>query len=410
MIDADRLWDRLEKLSDIGKTEDSGGITRLSFTNEERAAKELVTSYMQAAGLSVREDAVGNLIGRREGKDASAPVILVGSHLDSVYDGGLFDGALGVLSGVEVLQTMEHQEVENEHPIEVVAFTDEEGARFGFGYIGSRAMAGTLQAADLQRTDDEGVSIAEAMEAHGYNPHSMSAAARTKGSIKAYVELHIEQGKVLEGKNLPVGIVEGIASNLWSRFTVEGEAGHAGTTPMNLRRDALAATARLLQVVEEYARSTGTTVGTVGQLEVSPGGINIIPGRVRFTMDLRDLSEPVRDRIERRILDTAQELCLERGVGLSIEPLQRVEAAPCSGVIREAIIEACRMVGIEPFSLPSGAGHDAMHLKDLCPIGMIFARSKGGISHSPAEWSSKEDCASGANVLYHTVLNLAGRA
>ena len=410
MIESDRLWDSLQRLGELGRVEGSGGITRLSFTDEERAAKELVTSYMQEAGLSVREDAVGNLIGRREGKNASAPAVLVGSHLDSVYDGGMFDGALGVLSGVEALRTMEQQEVENEHPIEVVAFTDEEGARFGFGMIGSRAMAGTLRDEDLQRTDAEGVSIARAMEACGYDPHSIGEAARAKGSIKAYVELHIEQGKVLEDRDLPVGIVEGIASILWRRFTVEGEAGHAGTTPMSLRRDALAATARLLQVIEKEASNTGTTVGTVGQLEVFPGGINIIPGRTRFTMDLRDLSEQVRDQVERRILDTAQELCLERHVRLDSDPLQRVEAALCSDAIREAAEEACATVGIEPFSLPSGAGHDAMHLKDLCPIGMIFARSKGGISHSPTEWSSKADCASGANVLYHTVLNLAGRA
>ena len=190
---------------------------------------------------------------------------------------------------------------------------------------------------------------------------------------------------------------------------MEGEAGHAGTTPMDLRRDALAATARLLQVIEDAALSTGTTVGTVGQLKVSPGGINIIPGRVRFTLDLRDLSEQVRDQVERRILDTAQELCLERHVQLDSNLLQRVEAAPCSDAIREAAEEACATMGIEPFSLPSGAGHDAMHLKDLCPIGMLFVRSKGGISHSPAEWSSKEDCASGAHVLYHTVLSLARR-
>lgn len=410
VIDGDRLWAHLGELGEIGRNKSTGGITRLSFTDEEWAAKDLVASYMQEANLSVREDAVGNLIGRKEGKDTDAPVVLVGSHLDSVYEGGMFDGALGVLAGVEILRTMEQQGLENKHPIEVIAFTDEEGARFSFGYIGSRGIAGILQADDLRHTDDAGVSIAESMEACGYNPYSIDEAARAEGSIKAYVELHIEQGKVLEAENLPIGIVEGIASNLWRRFTVEGEAGHAGTTPMGLRRDALAATAPLLQNIEKCARSTGTTVGTVGQLEVFPGGINVIPDRVRFIMDLRDLSEQVRDEVERHILNSSQDLCQERDVRLSTELLQSVEAVPCSDIIREASEEACKTMNIETFSLPSGAGHDAIHLKDLCSIGLIFVRSEGGISHNHQEWSTKEDCARGADVLYYTVLDLAGQA
>ena len=408
MIDEARLWTRLGELGEIGRNKSSGGITRLSFTDEERAAKDLVASYMQEANLAVREDAVGNLIGRREGSDPEAPVILVGSHVDSVYEGGMFDGALGVLAGVEALQTIDEKKVITRHPIEVIAFTDEEGARFGFGMIGSRASAGTLKYSDLERTDEAGISIAEAMERRGFVPGSIDKAARSEGSVKAYVEVHIEQGKVLESQGLPVGVVEGIASILWSRLVVSGEAGHAGTNPMNIRRDALAAATSIMQVIEHETRETGTTVGTVGQIEVSPGGINIIPGEVRFTLDLRDLNEQIRDNTEQQILDSSKELCSERGVTLSREVLQRVEAAPCSELIRDAVSEACQKLGFEPLVLPSGAGHDAMQLKNLCPIGMIFARSKDGISHNPAEWSSKEDCASSANVLYETVLSLAG--
>lgn len=409
MIDLDRLWNRLEELGRIGRDESSGGITRLSFTKEERAAKDLVASYMMAAGLTVREDAAGNLIGRREVEaDPASPTVLVGSHVDSVYEGGMFDGALGVLAGVEVLQTMEEKGISTDHLVEVVAFTDEEGARFGFGMIGSRATAGILRREDLQRTDVEGLSIAEAMRESGLDPESIGDATRPVGSVKAYVELHIEQGKVLESEDVPVGVVEGIASNLWRKFVIEGEAGHAGTTPMNLRRDALAAAARIVRVIEEAAGATGTTVGTVGRLEVSPGGINIIPGHAEFTMDLRDLSEEVRDRTEHHILDRAQETCLERGVEMSSDVLQRVPAAPCSKLVRDAAEEACRELGLYPFTLTSGAGHDAMQLKDLCPIGMIFVRSKGGISHSPQEWSNKEDCARGAEVLFQAVLRLAG--
>lgn len=407
MIDGERLWKRLFELAEIGNQE-GGGVTRLSFTEGERAAKEVVASYMDEAGLSVYEDAAGNLIGRRAGKDPHAPVVLVGSHVDSVYDGGNFDGPLGVLAGVEVLQTMNERGIETKHPIEVVAFTDEEGARFGFGMIGSRALASTLTSENLRHEDKRGISIAEAMRDSGLDPYSIGDAARPPGSVKAYVELHIEQGKLLENEDLPVGIVTGIAGPLWLRFVLEGEAGHAGTTPMDLRRDALASAAHIMRSIEAEATKTGTTVGTVGQLSLSPGGINIIPGRVEFSLDLRDIDEHVRDEVEQRIVAEANRLCEERGIALSIETLQRVAPAPCSELVRNAAKTACKELGFEPHLLASGAGHDGMQLMNLCQMGMIFARSTGGISHNPAEWTSKEDCAAGCSVLYYTVSKLAG--
>jgi allantoate deiminase len=241
-INADRLWSRLSELAKLGRIE-AGGVTRLSFTKEERAAKDLVASYMREADLEVREDTAGNLIGRREGNDPEASVVLTGSHVDSVPNGGDFDGPLGVLAAVEALQVMEEQANETERPIEVVAFTDEEGARFGFGMIGSRATAGILTPEDLDREDEDGVSIAEAMRDASLAPERIGEAARPEGSVHAYVELHIEQGRILENEGLPVGLVTGIAGPVWIRFTLEGEAGHAGTTPMKLRRDALAAAA-----------------------------------------------------------------------------------------------------------------------------------------------------------------------
>ncbi len=405
MIDGERLWDRLTELSFVGK-QGSRGVTRLSFTEDERAAKDFVTSFMEEAGLSVRGDAVGNLIGRKEAVNPNAPVVLVGSHLDSVYNGGNFDGPLGVLAGIEVLQTMNERGLQTECPIEVIAFTDEEGARFSFGMIGSRALAGTLTRGDLQHEDEQGISIAEAMRNSGLDPDSIGDAARPKDSIQAYVELHIEQGKILENENLPVGIVTGIAGPLWLQFVLEGEAGHAGTTPMNLRRDALAAAAHLIRSIEAEASETGTTVGTVGQLNVSPGGVNIIPGRAEFSLDLRDINEQVRDEVERRIVEEARRLCEERGIGLSIETLQRVAPAPCSELVQNAAKAACEELGLEPYFLASGAGHDGMQLTELCPMGMVFVRSKGGISHNPAEWSSQEDCTAGCNTLYYTVLGL----
>lgn len=406
MINQERLWNRLMELGSIGKQE-TGGITRLSFTENERKAKEIVTSYMAEAGLKVYEDSIGNLIGRKEGTNQNAPVVLVGSHVDSVYNGGNFDGPLGVLSGIEILQTMNEQGITTVHPIEVIVFTDEEGARFSFGMIGSRGIAGTLNLEHLQNKDQQGITIAKAMSETGYDPHSIDQAIRPIGSVKAYVELHIEQGKVLENGNLSVGIVTGIAGPLWLKFTIEGEAGHAGTTPMNDRNDALVAASKIVQLIETESAKTGSTVGTVGQLQLFPGGINIIPGKVEFTLDLRDVNEAIRDEVENRILEGSKILCEQRGVGLEIEVLQRIKPALCSSEIQNLAKLASEKIGVEPFFLPSGAGHDCMQLTSLCPIGMLFIRSKDGISHNPAEWSSKEDCTDGANVLYHTVLQLS---
>ena len=406
-IDADRLWSRLSELAEIGQSE-GGGVTRLSFTEQERAAKDLVASYMREAGLVVREDAAGNLIGRREGRAGDASVVLTGSHVDSVRNGGDFDGPLGVFGAVEALQTMDERGVETERPVEVVVFTDEEGARFSFGMIGSRATAGTLTTEHLANEDENGVSIEEAMRASGLDPGRINEAARAPGSVYAYVELHIEQGRILESKNLPVGVVTGIAGPAWLRFTLAGEAAHAGTTPMNLRRDALVAAAAVIGGIEREAARTGTSVGTVGQLDLSPGGINIVPGQVTFSLDLRDIDEDVRNDVEARIMHEAALLCEERGVELETKTLQRLPPAPCSALVQDAAREACETLGFEPFGLASGAGHDGMHLTELCPIGMIFVRSKDGLSHNPAEYSSKEDCVAGAEVLYRTLLKLAG--
>lgn len=406
MINQDRLWERLQLLSKIGTTAE-GGITRLSFTEEERKAKNLVSAFMEEAGLAVREDEAGNLIGRKEGTNRDAPVVLMGSHVDSVFNGGNFDGPLGVLAAVEVLQTLNEQDIQTEHPIEAIAFTDEEGARFSFGMIGSRALAGTVTQEELKNKDSNGVTISEAMAAKGLKPEEIGKAARKPKDIKAYIELHIEQGKILEQENLSVGIVTGMAGPLWLKFIVEGEAGHAGTTPMRIRRDSLTAAARIMIAIEEEAAKTGTTVGTVGQLKLFPGGINIIPGRVEFSLDLRDIDEQVRNQVEQYIRGRAKEICENQNVILTIEELQRIAPVPCAQMIQDASGEACRKSGVQAFSLSSGAGHDGMQFSDLCPIGMLFVRSKDGVSHDPAEWSSKEDCADGANVLCHTVLSLA---
>jgi len=406
VINKKRLYNRLMKLGEIGKQE-SGGITRLAFTPEDREAKDLVASYMKEAGLSVREDAVGNIIGRMEGRNPEAPVVVTGSHVDSVYNGGIFDGALGIIGGIEVLQTMQEQGIKTEHPIEVYAFNDEEGARFSFSMMGSRGMIGSLKPEDLELKDKEGISLGTIMKAQGLDPTLIRCAARTKGSIKAFIELHIEQGKVLEKNNHSVGIVTGIVNELWLKCTFKGEAGHAGTTPMTMRHDALVAAAEFVQTVEREAKKTGTTVATVGKMNVLPGGINIIPGTVEITLDLRDLNQEVSDEVEDCIFKEAKRICRERSLEMRTEVLQRIPPSLCSEEFQLAAKDAFNKLGLEPFYLPSGAGHDAMQVVNICPIGMIFVRSKDGISHNPAEWSSPEDCADGVNVLYHTLLSLA---
>lgn len=408
MINSNRLWTRLHQLAQIGQHPD-GGMSRFSFTSEERLAKNLTIEYMHQAGLTVREDEVGNLIGRKEGKHANGPVVLIGSHLDSVPNGGIFDGPLGVLAGIEVLQSMQEQGIEPDLPVEVIAFTDEEGARFQYGMIGSRALAGTIQAADLERSDQDGITITQAMRESGFAPERIGEAAREKGSIRAYVELHIEQGKVLENAGLSVGVVSGIAGPLWLQFNLKGEAGHAGATPMNNRKDALLAASKIIQALDQEVRKHPNAVGTVGQLSVQPGGINVIPGHVEFSVDLREVDEPTRDTIEQRMLELSEQICREQGIEWEVRTLQRVAPAPCSAEIRDAIELSCQTVGLGTRTLPSGAGHDGMQLKAICPIGMIFIRSRNGISHNPEEWSSQEDCADGANVLYHTVLQLANQ-
>jgi len=268
-------------------------------------------------------------------------------------------------------------------------------------------MAGTLSADALSYQDANGVSIAAAMQEAGLNPRDIRKAARKPESVKAYVELHIEQGRVLEEANLPVGIVTGIAGLVWVKFTVEGKAEHAGATPMPLRRDPLAAAAQIIQVIEQEAKKTGTTVGTVGQLHVFPGGINIIPERVEFVLDLRDLDAAVRDRVLQSVTEQAQHIGRERNVRVTTELLQQMPPVLCSELVQNAAKAACQTLGFHVLALPSGAAHDGVQLARLCPIGMIFVRSQDGVSHSPDEWSTKEDCAAGTNVLYHTVLRLA---
>lgn len=391
-------------VGEIGK-EQSGGVTRAAFTSEDRAVKDLVSGYMKEAGLKVYEDAVGNLIGRKEGQNLDAPAIITGSHLDTVSHGGNFDGILGVLGGIEVLQVIKEHNIQTFYPIEVIAFTGEDAARFS-GMLGSRGFTGALHAVDLQEKDGQGITVGEAMRQAGFPPEAIAQATRPKETIKAFVELHIEQGKVLENKGISVGCLIRIYSQLKDKFLFIGEPGHGGNTPMPLRKEALMAAAEVMLAIEEQARKeSDVAVTTINNLYTPPGGG--IPSKVEFIADMRAASDTIRDDFEQRVLEHASRICEMRDVKLTVTGHSKSRGAACDPSIQEIIMDGCRKAGLELFSLSIGSGHDAMRMADLCPVGMIIVRSKDGLSHDPGEYSSPEDCRDGANVLFYTILRLA---
>ena len=402
MINIKRLTGILEGLSKIGKSE-SGGITRFSFTNEEKEANKLVEQYMQAAGLSVHYDAVGNLIGSQDGTE-NLPAILLGSHIDTVPEGGKYDGVVGVLTAIEVIHSLKDRGIKLKHPIKVISFKDEEGSRFGFGMLGSRAVAGTLKMEDLKRRDDTGISIEQAMKDYGLESSSLESAKIE--DVEAYLEVHIEQGKVLESKNVGVGNVTGIAGLLGLKFNLKGRAEHAGATPMNQRQDALTAASLIIVETEKIAKQFPPAVATVGKMTVKPNGFNVIPGEVEWTADIRSIDESQRNKVEKMITQFAEKIADERNLTLHITELERNEPVQCDEDIQIAIQESIRDIGEEVVSLPSGAGHDAMQFKYCFPIGMIFIRSIDGISHNPKELSLEEDIKKGAEVLIKTLIRM----
>lgn len=401
MINESRLLQRLHDLSQIGRNKVTGGINRFSFTSEEQQAIELVTSYMKEAGMTVNVDGVGNIIGTY-GEESET--IMLGSHIDTVPDGGKYDGALGVLAAIEIVQTIYEQQLPLSKKIEVVAFKDEEGTRFGFGLIGSRAMAGLLTYEELQKRDASDISIQEAMKQFELSPLPLEKVKRN--DIQAYLEMHIEQGKVLENEELPVGIVVGIAAPLWLEVTVTGVSEHAGATPMPIRQDALTAASEMILAIEQMLNGTTNSVATVGKLNVEPNGVNVIPGRVTFTIDIRDIDEQKISALESSILEQLQKVAERRNITVTSKVLQRVKPAKTAPMLQQQLASSIEKYGVQPYSLISGAGHDAMNMANVAPIGMLFVRSKGGISHNPLEYSSDEDIVIATNIFYDTVVEL----
>ncbi|MDI3256995.1 MAG: allantoate amidohydrolase [Kyrpidia sp.] len=403
-INVERILERIDQLAacSLGKR----GVTRLSFTPESRCASRMVERWMREAGMEVRTDPLGNVIGRYPGRKPGAPAFLIGSHLDSVVEGGKFDGALGVVTGIEVVQTLREQGIRPDLPLEVVAFCDEEGARFHTTLLGSRAMAGTLDDADFDAMDADGITLAEAMRTYGLEPLRHREAVREPGTVAGYLELHIEQGPILERENQACGIVRGIAGASRCRFRVEGRAGHAGTVPMDLRQDALNGAAEIVLAVERVAGQMPSVVATVGQLQVFPGSSNVIPGRVEGTLDVRSLDDEQRHTALRRICEEAVRISRRRRLLFACRTVMETAATPCAPRLIRAVEEVMASYGLSALRIPSGAGHDALAMAALTEVGMVFIRCRDGISHHPDEDVSPDDIRLGAAVLLDAVLKL----
>lgn len=391
------MLDRLEILA--RHSEGGPGVTRRLATPEHRAVHEALCGWMAKAGMTTRMDAAGNTIGRYEGAEAGAPALMIGSHQDTVRQGGRYDGILGVVLPIACVQALHDAGERLPFAIEVVAFSDEEGLRFGTGLFGSTAIIGQPQVGDLARQDEEGVSLAEALRAFGLDPDALATAARRPEEILAFVEVHIEQGPILESEGLPVGLVTDITFGANLNVGLTGVAGHAGTVPMNQRQDALAAAAEAIQAVERTCKARDDLVGTVGKLAVEPGATNVIPGQCSFTVDMRSPQEAVLTEAVAGLQAEFEAIAGARGLGLDLEPRYKLPGCPCTPWLMEQLGAAIAAQGLPVRRLFSGAGHDAMALCHLTDMAMLFVRCTKGISHNPAEAITAEDAGIAAQVL-----------
>jgi allantoate deiminase/N-carbamoyl-L-amino-acid hydrolase len=403
-INASRLQSYFEAMSEIGKIGETG-TCRPAHTTLEKQGFEIAGSWMAAAGMSVRIDNFGNLIGRLEGKNPDLPVLMMGSHLDSQPYGGRFDGVAGVLCAIEVVRTLHENGVVPERPIEVISFADEEGWRFNKGLFGSRGILGKLEEGELQRKDQDGITREQALKDFGCDITKFKESEYKPGSIFCFLELHIEQGPILDVAQKPIGVVSGISGPLWWTVKLKGMAGHAGSVPMPMRRDAMMGAAEITIALNEIATQVpgNPTVGTVGTLKIFPASRNIIAEEVEMTVDLRDIDLDRRNRYEKQLRDRIETICAKHKLEYSISEDTKSDPRYCADWIKEIIHAECQKLQLDEIELMSGPFHDALALSYVCDYGMIFVRCKDGISHNPLEYSSYEDLAIGANVLLGTV-------
>ena len=400
---------RINALAAISEAPEN--LTRIFLTREHRAAAELILGWMREAGMRAHLDAIGNVCGRYEGEAAGAPCLMLGSHYDTVRDAGRWDGPLGLITAISCVADLNKRGKRLPFAIEVTGFADEEGVRFASTLLGSRAVAGTFDETVLSVRDADGVSMRNALKGFGLEPDHIGAAARVRRELLAYLELHIEQGPVLEQENLPVGVVTAIsgATRLAARLT--GMAGHAGTVPMALRRDALAGASECIGAIEEFCRTDANgLVGTVGYIHAMPGATNVIPGEVSFTIDIRAPTDMHRNRAVADIVRQIEAIAKRRALALQLDVTHENRTAPCAPWLRTQIAEAISAEGCRVFELPSGAGHDGMAMIDIADIGMVFVRCRGGISHHPDEHVEPADADAGARVLLRVIENFRPRA
>ena len=406
MLSAERILERCESLAQ--HSELPGGLTRVFLSPQARAAGDKVLGWMREAGMQAGLDAIGNAAGRYEGTRPGLPCLMLGSHLDTVRDAGKYDGMLGVISAIECVSLLNTQKRRLPFAVEVIGFGDEEGVRFGTTLLGSRAVAGIFDHKALSARDSTGKTMSAALKEFGLDPRAIPQLARKKGEVLAYAELHIEQGPVLESEGLPVGVVTAINGFSRLRVTLRGAAGHAGTVPMHLRRDALAGAAECALATERIAKSHAELVGTVGRLEAKPGAINVIPGEVMFTVDVRAPQDSLREQAVSAVRAEIQAVCKRRNLQAEIENLQDFGVTSCAPRLIAQMERAVASQGFRVRRLPSGAGHDGMALGAITEIAMLFVRCKGGISHSPLESITKEDAAAGVRVLMEFIEKFDG--
>jgi N-carbamoyl-L-amino-acid hydrolase len=402
-VNGARLNEHLKALSEFGKNP-QGGVSRVAYSEADRQGREYVLSLMRAAKLEVSVDAAGNLIGRRAAanNDDGLLPILFGSHIDSVPEGGNYDGDVGSLGAIEVAQTLAEHNVMLRHPIEVIIFQNEEG-----GLIGSEAVVGALTERELDLVNKSGKTVRDGIKFIGGDVSNLATVKREKGSIAAYLELHIEQGGTLEAEKIDIGVVEGIVGINWWDVTIEGFANHAGTTAMNNRQDALLAAAKFIEAVNRVVTSVpGRQVGTVGRIQALPGAPNVIPGKVVCSLELRDLDAAKIQMLYQKIRAEADQIAKASRVTFDFKELNANIPAPTDPRIRSIIDNSARELGLSTKLMPSGAGHDAQDMARIGPVGMIFIPSIGGISHSPKEFSRPKDIENGANVLLAAVMKL----
>ena len=400
-----RIEQRLKELAAF--TDVPGEMTRLTLSPAHKRAAGQVADWFGAAGMSAAIDPAGSVIGRYEGARPGGKTLIIGSHIDTVRNAGIYDGNLGVISGLAAVEALHAQKRRLPFAVEICAFGDEEGVRFPTTLTGSRQRAGRFDMGALDEMDADGVSRRSALAEFGAPTKGLGEKLAGPASILAYLEVHIEQGPVLEARGLPAGIVTALNGVTRGDVMVRGMAGHAGTLPMAMRRDALATSAEMILAIEREARAAPELVATVGTLNVPGGAVNVVPGETRFSFDIRAPADGVRRAAVEAVRARIAEIARVRNVEALFTPRYEAEATPCDGVLYAGLARAMEKSGITPFHLPSGAGHDVMSFRGLCPVAMLFVRCRGGISHNPAEYASPDDIGTGARLLYDWVMAMA---